>query len=74
MTRVAIAVLVLCFAGSIWLGVDWSSPTARQLIDAGGNFGPKLLEGEWWRLVTGALLHAGPIHLLFNVAALYSAG
>jgi membrane associated rhomboid family serine protease len=30
--------------------------------------------GEWWRIVTGGFLHYGPIHLAFNMLALWMIG
>jgi membrane associated rhomboid family serine protease len=30
--------------------------------------------GEWWRPLTAGFLHIGPIHLLFNMLALYVLG
>ena len=30
--------------------------------------------GEWWRLLTSAFLHYGPIHLALNMVSLYFAG
>src|SRR5215212_297962 len=32
------------------------------------------VQGEWWRVVTAGFLHAGAIHLLFNMFALYVLG
>lgn len=37
-------------------------------------FGPKVKNGEYWRLFTVALLHANWMHLLFNMLALWSIG
>jgi membrane associated rhomboid family serine protease len=33
-----------------------------------------LVLGQYWRLVTALFLHAGPVHLLFNLFALYVLG
>ena len=30
--------------------------------------------GQWWRLLTPTLLHASPVHLLFNNYSLYAIG
>lgn len=64
-------------------------PRLTLLFGAGlillyGLFGPapesllfdreRILAGEWWRGVTGHLVHADPAHLLWNVAALSGLG
>ena len=49
-------------------------PSGMVLIDLGAT-GPLLLrQGEWWRLLSYAFLHGGPIHLLMNMASLWSLG
>lgn len=37
-------------------------------------YGPCVNGNEWYRLVTGGFLHAGVIHLLFNMLSLYQVG
>lgn len=67
--------LVVCFVGSVLRGVDPVSPTAAQLVSLGASFGPLVVvQGEWWRLLTASLLHAGFVHLAFNLWAFWSAG
>ncbi len=39
-----------------------------------GLFGPLVSEGEWYRLVTSGFLHAGLIHIGFNMFALFFLG
>lgn len=51
------------------LGFDGSS-----LVHLGSNFGPFTTEGDWWRLLTSVFLHAGLVHLAFNMWALASFG
>ena len=63
-----------CFGASLLFGVDPISPTAAQVLRVGGSFGPSLLDGEWWRLLTSAFLHFGLLHIAFNLWAFWSAG
>ena len=34
-------------------------------------FGPFVADGDWWRLITAAFLHHGPLHLGLNMLALW---
>jgi hypothetical protein len=50
-------------------------PYPDALSDWGGKNAVNILEdGEWWRLLTPILLHAGVIHLLCNVAVQLETG
>jgi len=42
-----------------------------RIFQEGALYGPFVADGEWWRLITSSFLHAGPIHLLFNVLMLW---
>ncbi len=43
-------------------------------ITDGGLYGPLVADGEWWRIVSSGFLHAGLLHLAFNMFALYQLG
>lgn len=63
---------------AIWLanlaaGLDPMLPDARQLLAWGGNLLP-LTQVEPWRLASAMFLHAGAIHLGFNMWALWNVG
>lgn len=66
--------IVIGFAVELWLGVSFDKPTGSQLLAAGGQFGPSFAEGAWWRALSSMFLHAGPLHLAFNLWAFWSAG
>jgi rhomboid protease GluP len=54
----------------VGVGVDLSRPTGAALVAWGGNIGV----GEWWRLLTSMFLHAGLLHLAFNLYFLWVIG
>lgn len=65
-----IAVYVLMVAK----GVSPTDPNTEQLLRWGANFGPKTLGAEWWRALSSCFVHAGIIHLAFNMWCLWSLG
>ena len=69
---ILILVNVLAFLFEIFNG-GWSDPEALHRI---GAVEPDavVLQGEYWRLFTGLFLHAGFLHLAFNLFALYVLG
>lgn len=44
------------------------------LLFFGANWGPLVHEGQWWRLSTYIFLHAGIMHIFFNLFALQQIG
>ncbi len=73
-TMALIAVNVVAFLASGQFGVG-SGATNNQVFFNGALFGPLIDQGnEYWRLVTSAFLHAGFIHIAFNMYLLYTLG
>ncbi|MGA0067928.1 MAG: rhomboid family intramembrane serine protease [Miltoncostaeaceae bacterium] len=64
---VAIAIIELA------QGVTLSGANAGIAVDL-GLFGPFVAEGQWYRIITSAFVHAGLIHLLFNMIVLWWLG
>ncbi|HVN20260.1 MAG TPA: rhomboid family intramembrane serine protease [Dongiaceae bacterium] len=40
----------------------------------GANYGPLTLSGDWWRLITYMFVHAGLMHIAFNMWCLWDLG
>jgi membrane associated rhomboid family serine protease len=66
-TQALIAVNVAVFVYGMATGEN-------QLIFDGGLFGPLVAAGEWYRIVTSGFLHAGLLHVGFNMFILYQLG
>ncbi|MEJ2870275.1 rhomboid family intramembrane serine protease [Actinomycetospora sp. OC33-EN08] len=69
-----IAVNVAVFA---WTALDAGSVqqnTDGAVFSAGALVPLQVAGGDWWRLVTSGFLHIGPLHLLFNMVALWFIG
>ncbi len=60
---------------AVWLVMTLLSgepyQAAGPVFERGALFGPLVAQGEWWRLVTGAFLHSGVMHLGFNMLLLW---
>jgi membrane associated rhomboid family serine protease len=72
-TYVLIALNVAAFLAELGAGSGGLTVGGR-VIDNFGVFAPKIADGEWYRIVTGAFLHGGLIHIAFNMYALYILG
>jgi membrane associated rhomboid family serine protease len=45
--------------------------TGNRIYFDGALYGPAVAAGDWWRLISAAFLHYGPIHLGMNMLALW---
>jgi rhomboid protease GluP len=74
-TTVVLILIVLniaMFSAEYLLGGSTSSLTLHRL--GALEFFAVRFEGEYWRLLTSLFLHYGPLHLLFNLYALFIIG
>jgi membrane associated rhomboid family serine protease len=73
-TGVLIAITVLVYIAEMAQGVGVSGVGGSQIVQDGAVFGPAVADGEWWRMITGGFLHAGLIHIGFNMYLLWLLG
>jgi membrane associated rhomboid family serine protease len=66
----AVAFLIEIAAGSGGL----SGGASSSVVNDFGLRGVNVADGEWYRLVSGGFLHAGLVHIGFNMFALYLLG
>jgi membrane associated rhomboid family serine protease len=56
-------------------GLGVQGPRVLNILhDTGALTGADVIHGEWWRLLTMAFVHIGPLHLLMNMYMLWAAG
>lgn len=72
-TLLAIGILVAYARVWVAAGGGFGSPSGYLLVDFGGRW-PPLISAEPWRLLTAVFLHAGLLHLAFNILAIASVG
>jgi membrane associated rhomboid family serine protease len=68
-TKILIGMNVLVYLITVAQGAGINSPGGK-LFDRLLLYGPYVREGDWWRLITSAFLHASFLHILFNMLAL----
>ena len=73
-TYALIAICVAAFVAELAGGGVSSLDGGGKIIREGGLFGPAVANGEPYRIVTSAFLHAGVLHLGLNMFALYFLG
>jgi membrane associated rhomboid family serine protease len=71
--RVTVAIIIACAV--VFLGTNGFSGGSGKLWTDLFLDGPDIHFGhDYWRLITGGFLHAGPIHILFNMYLLWILG
>ena len=73
-TPIIIYLNVLVFLAMVVAGLGFMNFSAGDLLSWGGNYGPDIADGQWWRLLTAMFVHAGFMHLLLNMYGLLFVG
>ncbi len=73
-TYALIAICVAAFVAELIGGGSSAIDGGGKIVREGGLFGPLVADGEQYRIVTSAFLHAGILHLGLNMFALYILG
>jgi membrane associated rhomboid family serine protease len=69
-TKTLIGINVAIYLITAVQGAGLNAP-GGTLFDKMFLYGPFVAQGDWWRLITAAFLHASLIHLGFNMLALW---
>lgn len=71
---VLVAINVAIFAVTVAQAASLSRNDDAPLFQQWGLWPTAVADGAWWRLFTSGFLHFGPIHLAFNMIALWVIG
>jgi rhomboid protease GluP len=69
-----LALIVTLVAIFVWQVVDGGLRTQAGIVDAGALVRSRVLEGEYWRMLSATMLHGSAQHLFGNCVALYILG
>ncbi|HEY2940738.1 MAG TPA: rhomboid family intramembrane serine protease [Gaiellaceae bacterium] len=72
-TKTLIGVNLLVYLITAAQGAGINNP-GGSLFNKWILYGPAVANGDWWRLITGAFLHASLIHIAFNMYFLWFVG
>ena len=72
-TKTLVGLNVGIYLLQLVMGADINGSNG-SIFEHGALYGPLVADGDWWRLITAAFLHYGPIHLLMNMLALWWLG
>ncbi|HXE96506.1 MAG TPA: rhomboid family intramembrane serine protease [Dongiaceae bacterium] len=65
---VSVLLLLATFHNLTLIGLSLPDRGILDLYELGTAHAASIRDGQWWRLVTALTLHAGPVHLLSNLA------
>ena len=74
LTYALIAINVIAFIAMVAGGGGLMSRGGGEVFFDGALAGPPVADGDWWRIITAGFLHAGLLHLAFNMYFLYFLG
>jgi rhomboid protease GluP len=73
-TYVLVAINIAVFIAMTASGISWLDPETEKVLHWGANYGPKTLNGQYWRVITCMFIHFGIIHIAANMLCLWKLG
>jgi membrane associated rhomboid family serine protease len=73
LTYALIAINVIAWVAMLGSGAPING-VGGTIYQHGALYGPLVADGDWWRVITAGFLHAGIIHIGFNMYFLYFLG